>query len=160
MPNEQVLLCTLMDSNPALGRTTLQQTISTKTIDPIRLNFQTYIQNILCSPVSFLYELLEIKTYTLACLIFQISQFSIYKPSNIMNTSLIFNILHIYKRNHFQGERTQDERVLGRTCNRVNVNQGDWTQNLSEPGGVVYILFYYFVISGSFCGLYVSEKDP
>ena len=41
----------------------------------------------------------------------------IYIPSNIIYTSFIFNILHIY---NYQGERTEDERVLGRTGNRVN----------------------------------------
>ena len=31
---------------------------------------------------------------------------------------------------------------------------------LSEHSGYVNVLFYYVVISVSFCGLYVSEKEP
>jgi hypothetical protein len=37
-----------------------------------------------------------VETHTLACPIFKISQFSIYKLSNIIYNSFIFNILHIY----------------------------------------------------------------
>ena len=48
--------------------------------------------------------LLIIETYTLACPIFKISQFIIiYKPSNIIYNSFIFNILQIY---NYQGEQT------------------------------------------------------
>ena len=44
-----------------------------------------------------------IETYTLAYRIFKISQFNIYKQSNITYFSIIFNILHNY---NYQGERT------------------------------------------------------
>ena len=50
--------------------------------------------------------------YTLACSIFKISQFNIYKQSNITYFSIIFNTLHNY---NYQGERTQGEQVSGRT---------------------------------------------
>jgi hypothetical protein len=48
-----------------------------------------------------------IETYTLACRIFKISQFNIYKQSNITYFSIIFNILHNY--NYYQGDRTHSE---------------------------------------------------
>ena len=44
-----------------------------------------------------------IEAYTLAYRIFKISQFNIYKQSNITYFSIIFNILHNY---NYQGERT------------------------------------------------------
>ena len=61
--------------------------------------------------------LLIIETYTLVCPIFQIFQFIIYKPSNIINTSFIFNILQIYK---YQGELLgrrdpKGKQLIGRT---------------------------------------------
>ena len=46
-----------------------------------------------------------VETHILACPIFKISQFSIYKLSNIIYNSFIFNILHIY---NYQGERTRN----------------------------------------------------
>ena len=62
--------------------------------------------------------------HILAWVIFKISQFIIYKPSNIIYTSFIFNILHIYNyqgeqvigqtdQEPFQGEGTQGECVIG-----------------------------------------------
>ena len=48
-----------------------------------------------------------IETYTLACRIFKISQFNIYKQSNITYFSIIFNILHNY--NYYQGEQKQQK---------------------------------------------------
>ena len=47
--------------------------------------------------------------YFLACRIFKISQFNIFKQSNITYFSIIFNTLHNYK---YQGERTQGEHIF------------------------------------------------
>jgi hypothetical protein len=52
-----------------------------------------------------MFTVLIIETHTLACSIYKISQFIIYKLSNIIYNSFIFNILHIY---NYQGERTRN----------------------------------------------------
>ena len=47
--------------------------------------------------------------YFLACRIFKISQFNIFKQSNITYFSIIFNTLHNY---NYQDERTQGEQGI------------------------------------------------
>ena len=57
------------------------------------------------------------RLYFLACRIFKISQFNIFKQSNITYFSIIFNTLHNY---NYQGERTQGERTQGEQGIRAN----------------------------------------
>ena len=89
-----------------------------KLITPSNIIYNSIIFNILHfldSGFTHLYLLhlfQGLKCLTLACHIFKISQFNIYKQSNITYFSIIFNILHSY---NYQGERTQGEQVIGRT---------------------------------------------
>jgi hypothetical protein len=69
----------------------------------------------------FRYASLEFMLYISynQCSIFKISQFNIYKQSNITYFSIIFNTLHNY---NYQDERTQGEEISGRTGNGANGN--------------------------------------